>query len=200
MNFLLLCIAILISLQSAWGRVIPENVVDDLRKGYSQTELQLLDADTSFIRELVFRGKKPPSQRKPIYLVTAGAPGARKSTILEKYLHTQPEYQGMVYVDPDQRGIRFMSGTYCAQSLNNYKISQFSNYREAQKSAYDYWRAGSNYIANTLLNEAIAGKYDIAHGSTLTGPFSGALLKSIHAAGYRIIMILCGAEDTVRSL
>ena len=180
------------------GAVIPENIVQSLRSGYSKEELRLLDHDLEWIRQLVFGDKKAPKNRMPVYLASAGAPGARKSTILESYLYTRQEFSDAIYVDPDQRALKFMVNTYYDRGLNNYKISQSKDYQTAQKAAYDHWRAGSNYIANTLLNEAIAGGFDIAHGTTLTGPHSGALLKKIKDAGYQIILVLCGAEDSLR--
>ena len=183
---------------TVFGNVVPEEVVQSLRKGYSEEEQVLLDSDLEYIRSLVFRRAKQPKDRKPIYLATAGAPGARKSTILESYLKGKPELGDVVYVDPDQRALRFMGNTYYGRSLSNFQISQASDYQTAQKSAYDYWRAGSNYIANTLLNEAVAGGFDIAHGTTLTGPYSGALLKKLRESGYQIVLVLCGAEDKLR--
>ena len=194
----ILLIAGFLSSSICLARVIPEDVVQSLRSPYSEEEQNLLDADFEYIRQLVFRGKRTPQDRKPIYLATAGGPGARKSTILESYIYNKAEFANTVYVDPDQRALKFMGNTFYDQSLNNFKISQSKDYPSAQKAAYDYWRAGSNYIANALLNEAVAGGYDIAHGTTLTGPHSGALLKKLKDAGYQIVLVLCGAEDELR--
>lgn len=182
----------------ASSQVIPKQVNEDLLKPYSQEEINLLADDLAFIEKLSFRGKKAPENRKPIYLATAGAPGARKSTILESYLSKYEKFSQSIYVDPDQRALKFMGNTYLARSLGNYEVSLYEDYQIAQKAAYDYWRPASNYIANTLLNKAVEQRFDIAHGTTLTGPHSATLLKNLRNAGYEIILVLCGAEDELR--
>jgi hypothetical protein len=103
------------------------------------------------------------------YLATAGAPGARKTTILEKFVANHPEYQEGVYIDPDPRTLKFMAHTYYAQSLNFLVISQTQNYDQVIKNAYEKWRAGSNYIVLTLFEEAVAAGRSIIYGATSTG-------------------------------
>ena len=67
-----------------------------------------------------------------------------------------------------------------------------------QKAAYDKWRAGSTCIANAILEKALRGHYDIAHGTTMTGPFIWRLMTLVKEEGYHIALALCYCEDSVR--
>ena len=106
----------------------------------------------------------PSSQKPLIYLATARAPGASKSTVLETNLKSHPHF---IYIDPDQRTLKFLIHTY-VKSLNNYAISQASSYKTLAQKQYLKWRDASNYIAYNLLNEAYDNNFSIAHGTTST--------------------------------
>ena len=178
--------------------LISEAYNQSLLTKYSPKEIDLIQKDMRYIRELVFAERIPNLRSKPLYIATAGGPGARKSTILEQVLAQDARFHNTVYLDPDQRGLRFMGNTYYNVSLNLYKVSLFEKYADAQKSAYDYWREASIYITNTLMNEAFAKRYDIAHGTTLTSPLVDGFLAQLKAAGYEVVLLLCGAEDELR--
>ena len=167
-------------------------------EGYSEDNISAIQKDLTDIRDLTFRKHSSVKLEQPTYLATAGGPGAKKSTVLETLLNTQAEYESFVYIDPDQRALKFMTNTYISKSLNLYTVSLFENFREAQKEAYDKWRNASNYIANTLLSSAALGKYNIAHGTTLTGSKVDILLSRIKKLGYKIVLVLCGAKDSLR--
>ena len=88
-----------------------------------------------------------------------------KSTILETFLkENSEEGENFVYVDPDVRGLKFMINTYL-EDVGPYAISKSTEYA---KKAYEKWRGASNYIANTLFNEAYVQGLNIAHGTTAT--------------------------------
>lgn len=173
--------------------VIPHDVNESLLKTYSQDEKNLINEDFKNIKTLCFRNTTPATEQ-PLYVATAGGPGACKSTVLETYLQGKPNF---VYADPDQRSLKFMMNTY-HQSLTQYHVSASKNYNDLQKSAYDKWRGGSNYIANTILNDAFDKGYNVAHGTTLTGPTIEPFLKKVKAKGYKIILLLCFAPDEER--
>ncbi len=178
--------------------LIPQSAIKPLLSGYSPQEQVRIQDDLVNIRKLVFRDKKPAvAGQKPVYVASAGAPGARKSTILETYLQKK-DYFSAVYIDPDQRALKYMH-TY-QDSLSNHHIMN-ANTRSLSKvreEAYNHWRNASNYIANTLLNEAFTNRYSIAHGTTLTGEHSASLLQKLRAAGYEIQLILCFASENFR--
>jgi len=108
---------------------------------YNDKEIQLLEKDLSVVRSICLDDTHNTDTR--FYLATAGGPGARKTTILEKFVAAHPEYQGGVYLDPDPRTLKFMVHTYYAQSLSPLVISQAKDYNEVIKNAYDKWRYGS---------------------------------------------------------
>lgn len=175
-----------LSVQSpGWAdSLVPQSIVDDFNKAYSVDEINRINKDLEVIKGITFDGKQA-ANGQPVYVATAGGPGSSKSTILETYLKDFPNF---VYVDPDQRSLRFMVHTYL-QEFNSYAFSK-RFYPEIQKHAYNYWRGASNYIANTLLNTACEDGYNIAHGTTSTGGVEH-LYKGLKKRGYKIVLFLC---------
>lgn len=179
--------------------LIPQHVVSSLLSRYNEAETKLINADLELIRLLAFRDKQAVSGGKnPSYIGTAGGPLSRKSTILEKVLEEKPIYNNYVYLDPDQRGLKFMANTYIARSLSNLEIFKAQSLLDVRRNAYLHWRDASNYITNTLINEAYDKKFNIAHGTTLTGAVSTFFLKKLKERGYEITLLLSFASDSFR--
>ena len=180
--------------------LMPSAYVENFLKDYSTEEKESIEEDRENITRLCFRHQKP-AEGRPVYVATAGAPGASKSTILETWLRTHPDF---VYADPDPRALRLMTHTYL-QSLTyydisqaSYDISQASPYQELLQSAYDKWRPASNYIACTILNSAFEKGFNIAHGTTSTAREVSGLYERLKKKGYKIILLLCGSTDQNR--
>ena len=174
--------------------LVPTNFVDSQLKGYSSKDVDLIKEDLANITRLCFRDATHPSQEtQPIYIATAGGPGASKSTILEQYLESHP---GFVYADPDQRALVFMINTY-RQSLTNNEIRKSDSYKNLLKKAYEEWRSASNYIACTILNEAYAKAYNIAHGTTSTATQISGLYDRLKEKKYKIVLFLCASPDEI---
>ncbi|MBA3956778.1 MAG: hypothetical protein H0X51_00065 [Parachlamydiaceae bacterium] len=165
-------------------------------KGYSQEEIELLNKDLNVVRSVCLDGTKNTEER--FYLATAGAPGARKTTILEKFVSLHPEYQGGVYLDPDPRTLKFMVHTYYARSLSPLVISSTGNYDKVIKNAYEKWRAGSNYIVLSLLEESFAAGRSITYGTTSTGAHTPDFFARLKENNYEIVLLLCSCPDEVR--
>lgn len=165
-------------------------------KGYTEEELSLIKKDLDVVRSICFEGTVESNSR--FYLATAGAPGARKTTILEKFIAAHPEYQKGVYVDPDPRALRFMVHTYYARSLSPLVISMSNSYEEVIKNAYEKWRGASNYITLTLLEEAYAERKSIVHGTTSTGGHISDFFANLKKNDYQVILLLCACDDSVR--
>ncbi len=179
---------------------------------YTVEEKKKILEDLERIRQRVFREKTPrpyididkvPYETyllaKPKYYASAGAPGAGKSTTLEVFLENLPESikQHLVYLDPDQCVLKFMYAYL--ESLTCLAYAKAASNHAALKSAYDTWRAASNYICHTLLREASKREeYSIAHGTTSTSPHIAALYESIQRKGYVITLLLCAANDETR--
>ena len=176
--------------------IVPQEIVDNLlNKTYSPEEKDLISRDLKNIHETCFLNKKPGAENNPVYVATAGGPGACKSTILESYLHDNT--LDFVYVDPDQRALRFMINTY-HQSITNYDLKKNSSYEAVLKTAYGKWRDASNYIANTILNEAFSLGYNIAHGTTSTASTMNLFYDKLKQKNYKIVLLLCNLPDETR--
>lgn len=164
--------------------------------GYSREEVQLLQKDLNVARSVCLDGLQNSSNR--FYLATAGAPGARKTTILERFVSMHPEYQEAAYLDPDPRGLKFMVHTYYARSLNSLVIAEVGDYDQVIKNAYEKWRGGSNYIALSLLEEAFETGLSIIHGTTSTGGHLPDFFTKLKENNYEIVLLLCSCPDDVR--
>jgi hypothetical protein len=163
---------------------------------YTDKEVQLIEKDLSVVRSVCLGGTCNTDSR--FYLATAGGPGARKTTILEKFVATHPEYAGGVYLDPDLRALKFMAHTYYAQSLNSLVVSQNKDYDQVIKNAYNQWRPGSNYIALTLFEEAVAAGRSIIYGTTSTGAHIPNFFAKLKKNGYKVVLLLCSCPDHLR--
>lgn len=175
----------------------PDMIASHL-KNYNDDELIAIEKDLAMVRSVCFMNALPVTGRAPLYIATAGGPGTRKSTILERYIHAHPDLNQAVYLDPDARGLRFMAHTYYSQSLNYYEIASKKSYDDVLKAAYEKWRGASNYITLTLLEEALQNNYDILYGTTSTGPHMAQFLPQLKKAGYRIELLLCSCNFDVR--
>lgn len=185
------------SIFAADNFLVPSEIIQGYLKNYSQSEKVAIEKDRRNIRELSL-SQAEKGQKHLIYVATAGGPGAGKTTILETYIHNQ---QGFVYVDPDQRALKYMINTYL-QDINNYAISQNNSYQSLLNEGYIKWRGASNYIANTILNEAYSKELAIAHGTTSTNKAISSFYKKLKDKGYKIILLLCASpeEDRLRAI
>lgn len=173
----------------------PQMIFSHLKE-YSEDDILLINKDLDVIRSVCLEDSQNAKHR--FYLATAGAPGARKTTILERFVDSHPEYQAGVYLDPDARTLKFMVHTYHAKALNHLLISGTNNYDEVIKNAYEKWRGGSNYIMLTLLEEAFKKGRSIIHGTTSTGKQIPDLFAKIKQNKYEIILVLCSCSNTLR--
>ncbi len=194
---LLACLCVLPLGASERPIIFNQGDLDDMLVSYTEEEQAAIRKDHVVIEGICFEGKRPRFFA-PRYVATAGAPGSCKSTILEHILAENPRFSQAVYLDPDQRALKFMVHTFYSRSLCAEALSKCETYPSLQKMAYDKWRAGSNFIANSILEKAVRGHYDIAHGTTMTGPFISRLLTLLKDEGYQISLALCGCEDAVR--
>lgn len=173
----------------------PEMVSSHL-KGYSEQEVLLIEKDLKVVRSVCVDDTHNSDHR--YYLATAGSPGSRKTTILEKFVAAHPEYQEGVYLDPDPRTLKFMVHTYYAQSLSPLAIASNESYDFVIKSAYEKWRGASNYIVLTLLEEAFAQGRSIVYGTTSTGGHIPSFFAKLKENDYEIILLLCSCPDDMR--
>jgi hypothetical protein len=172
----------------------PEMISSHL-KDYSEEEVRLLNKDLDVVRSVCLDDTHNTETR--FYLATAGGPGARKTTILEKFISLHSEYQSGVYLDPDPRTLKFMAHTYYAQSLSPLVIASTNSYDQVIQNAYKKWRAGSNYIVLSLLEEAFAKGRSITYGTTSTGAHIPNFFAKLKENNYQITLLLCSCPDEV---
>ncbi len=164
-------------------------------KTYSDKEKEAIEQDLKVVKSVCF---PKVASSKACYIATSGSPGSRKSTILERYLSANDLLDKVAYLDPDQRGLKFMVHTYVSQSLSLLTLSKDPSFLVSQKNAYEKWRGASNYITLTLLEEAFSEKKSIAHGTTSTGEHIASFLPKVKEAGYSTTLLLCYSEDDFR--
>lgn len=197
--------------------VIPQSVIDGWYRQYDDSAplwaahagigveqaahiRALAERDRPILRQICFQDARPAAERRPVYVATAGGPLAGKSTILDQHMNANPvRYGNAVKVDPDRWGMLFMAHTYHAYLMSAGMIAHAADFETAQRRAYDIARPASNYLTLEILNAAVEGRFDIAHGTTMTSPHIGGLLNGLKANGYEIDLLLCGAEDDMRA-
>lgn len=195
MNKIILILAVLFHFPLQAELFFTPQMMNSHLKDYSEEEIEWINQDLDVVRSVCLTNSQNTKRR--FYLATAGAPGSRKTTILERFLTIHPEYQEGVYLDPDPRTLKFMVHTYYAKSLNSFTIAEAENYDEVIRKAYEKWRGASNYIALRLMEEAHELGRSIIHGTTSTGghiPDFFSKLKN----DYEIVLLLCSCPDNVR--
>lgn len=185
-----------VSLQAEEYFAFPAEKISTHLDSYDEKAREEIAKDLGVVSS-VCRVKEAASKDHPFYLATAGGPGSRKSTILERVIQQNPVYQAGVKLDPDWV-LKFMAHTYQAQSLNALKTGSNPNYLEILKAAYETWRGASNYITLTLIEEVLQKKADLIHGTTSTGPHVEELFQKLKKEGYHITLLLCYCEDDLR--
>jgi hypothetical protein len=173
-----------------------QEFLQDFLKTYTKDEQQLIEKDLEALTAYSFYKRSPESlAQKPVYLATAGGPGASKSTVLETYLQAN-QLQNYIYTDPDQVALRKMNFTY-RDWVSNFNLAKSRSYKEAYTAAYHKWRWASNYIAHSIFQEAFLKGYNIAHGTTSTSPHIAELYEKLKNR-YKIELLLCYAPDKTR--
>ena len=173
-------------------------LISSLKTHYTPEELIDVEKDLSVVRDVCF--DQPQAQvDRPFLIATAGGPGARKSTILERFIEKHPEYAKGVYLDPDQRALRFMVHTYHKRSLSALQAASNEDYSVTRKLAYEKWRDASNYITLTLMEETLRSRQSIVYGTTATGEHVEAFFKKLRSKGYSITLLLCSCNDQTRA-
>lgn len=174
-----------------------QELLDANLKTYTDEEKAAIQKDLAVVRDVCFP-QHPQSKERPRFVATAGSPGSRKTTILEKFLKNNPEYSDCIYLDADPRALKYMVHTYISRSVSPLIASETHDYGKVIKNAYDKWRYGATYICAALLEEAFQNRYDIAFGTTMTGEDVPRRLKVLKDGGYEITLLLCSSEDDFR--
>lgn len=151
---------------------------------YEADDLELIFKDFLLLKEKTFG----QADKAKVYVVTAGGPGAGKSTFFEEFKETLGVK--FAYIDPDRSCLLHMRNSY-GQDLK-------SKVRTPQE-AYTHWREASNFLANVFLAHALDQGYAVAHGSTMADPRSIDALKMIGGGyGYHRTLLHFTCEENLR--
>lgn len=197
MKYVIIILALFLALNLRAELFFTPQMISSHLKEYSVEEIKLLNKDLKVVRSVCLEDTE--NTETPFYLATAGGPGACKTTILEKFVSQHPEFQGGVYLDPDPRTLKFMVHTYYARSLSPLAISLEDSYEQVIKNAYEKWRAGSNFIVLSLLEESFAMGRSIVYGTTSTGGHIPSFFGKLKENNYKLVLLLCSSADNVRA-
>lgn len=169
---------------------IPDFVIQGWLGTLNNQQRQSVGQDISMIYSSAFENKSPSlNVEKPLYIATAGSPLTGKSTLLESVLNSQTDsrYSNIVRTDPDEYVLPQM----------HYSRSLLPN-DASPELVYQELRAGSNVIANSMLNDAAMHRYHIAHGTTLSSSKSADMLDAMGELGYTRRILLSDAPEEAR--
>ncbi len=155
----------------------------DYKKEYTPEEAKGLNTDINQIFRKIL--SENPVKKKEAVL-TAGAPGAGKTILLEQDRKNNP--QVFAYTDPD---------AVCLLNMHNTYLSDL-NAGMSMKDAYDKWRPGSNASNQLNLAHLILNECAFYFGTTSTSPQTYKFFEFLKQRGYQIRIIHLSAPNNVR--
>lgn len=160
----------------------------DYPKPYTDEEAAKLQADIANIYKSIL-AKNPT--REPVAIMTAGAPGAGKTTKMRQDMESE-RTRKYAYICPDDVCLKQQEQTYVAE------VNSCDGSKEARQAAYNKWRPGSNAANHLILANLIRDKYAFYFGTTSTGPATAFFFKFLKEQGYKIRLMHVSAPDNVR--
>lgn len=157
---------------------------------YTLEEAVRLREDICEIYQAIIDSK--PS-RSSIAVLSAGAPGAGKTTLMRQKLALE-KLQGrhFAYICPDDVCLKSQVRTYLAD------IKSGENSFAVRKAGYTKWRPASNAATHLILARLIKDKIGFYFGTTSSSPMANKLMNFLKEQGYTIKIIYVAAPDAVR--
>ncbi len=177
---------------------LPQNVLEGFLSGkafdnsenYTFEESEKLRED---INELYQQIISANPAKENIAIMTAGAPGAGKTTKLRQDLEINAlQGKHYAYICPDDVCLKNQTRTYKAE------IESSDSSKLVRQNAYNKWRPGSNAATHLILGNLIREKCAFYFGTTSSGPATGNFFEFLKAQGYLIRLIYVSAPDDVR--
>lgn len=137
-----------------------------------------------------------PSRVNRRFMLSAGAPGAGKTMLLEQLVANDKAFKAVMFMDPDERALKLMSRFI--EDRRNFAKQFGDDDLVGLALSYTKWRWASNWVSNTMMNRAAEQGRDILLGTTATSPFMGVLYNNAHALGYESHTIIVCAPKEVR--
>lgn len=133
------------------------------------------------------------------FLLTAGAPGAGKTTVLRAEIERRKSLgEFYCYVCPDDVCLKNMHATFCSmRSVLN--ASAPDDALHTAKRCYNKWRPGSNAAAHLLSAHLLRGRFPVAFGTTSTSSLTSRSFSHVKKLGYKIEVLFVVAPDAVRN-
>ena len=147
---------------------------------YSEEELTALKDDIRDLYQEIL--SKSPIKEK-IAILTAGAPGSGKTTLMKQWLKREP--RPFAYICPDDVALPNQKRTFAVSNL-------------PAEEAYNKWRPGSNAVAHLILANLIRDQRAFYFGTTSTGAGTPKFFEFLKKQGYRIVLLHLTAPDEVR--
>jgi predicted ABC-type ATPase len=160
---------------------------------YTLQEQKDLQEDIRDIyRKTIVEQSTPLSSPRPIAIITAGIPGAGKTTILEHKLAKNRSPENLsIYISASDVCLKHQSRTYqkdlqnCNQSLNS------------RQEIYDKWKTGSYLSKHLILGRTIRDKKSFCLGTTCTEPTTKKFFAFLKKQGYEIKLLYVTASKTI---
>ncbi|MBP7074552.1 MAG: AAA family ATPase [Rhabdochlamydiaceae bacterium] len=162
------------------GLGFPDNSTE-----YTEAELEALQYDVLTIWNRI--KSKEIEEAKEIIL-TAGAPGVGKTTVMRRMWENQPNF---AYICPDDVCLKEMKSTYGEMVA---KDGSF----QGLKSAYNKWRAASNFAHHLITAQLVRENKNFFFGTTASGDKTYLFLDFLKKRGYNIRILHVSAPDQVR--
>lgn len=157
-------------------------VAFDNKVPYTEEEKKAGLADLQAICSSLFEGLVVTENKEVV--MTAGAPGAGKTVLMESMLAKANEaFKRFAYIDPDAVCLKNQKETY----LKDVNPGQS---KEERKVAYDKWRPLSNFITNVALAHLIKSGASFYYGTTASSPFTKNFMGFLEKQGYKDITVV----------
>lgn len=177
---------------------MPKDVLESYLSGkafdnpdfYTSEESQRLQNDINTLYQSILE-KNP--DRESIAIMTAGGPGAGKTTkLLQDRKDKALKGKNYAYICPDDVCLKNQTTTYVLDVENSDKSIT------SRTAAYNKWRPGSNAATHLILGNLIREKFAFYFGTTSTSPATGKFFDFLKKQGYKIKLIHITAPDDTR--
>ena len=148
---------------------------------YTNDEMNALQYDVLAIWNRIT--SKQIAETKEIIL-TAGAPGVGKTTLIRRMWQSQPNY---AYICPDDVCLKEMELTYGATGET-----------EGLKNAYNKWKSGSNFAHHRITAQLVLENKSFFFGTTASSDKTYLFLEFLINRGYSIKILHVSAPGQVR--
>lgn len=169
----------------------------DWKKEYTGDEAKRVEEDIQALWARVIEGVDmlPKGDKKLVATISAGAPGAGKTTVMNQVRAQEEATVGKAaYICPDDVCLKGQDKTYNADVTAGMD----------KGDAYTKWRPASNAANHIILGNLIRGdaegnRFPLFFGTTSQSPFTGGFYDHLKKHGYNVRVIHVSAPDAVRA-